>query len=100
MGGGAVLYLVCPIRATETRALRGSGRKPAKEVAVKLIRKRRPSVKSMLGVTKAKKAVKRATGITAVTKPLRAPTNLKRTVNSGRAINPSRLGGFAGSGAC
>ena len=47
---------------------------------MRLVRKRKPSVKTMLGVTKAKKRVKKATGITAATKPLRAPTNLKRRV--------------------
>lgn len=45
---------------------------------VKLFRFRKPSAKTALGVTKAKKKVKKASGITAATKPLRASSNLKR----------------------
>jgi len=37
-------------------------------------------VKTMLGVTKAKKRINRAVGITAVKKPFRAPGNMKRRV--------------------
>ena len=47
---------------------------------MKLFRYRKPSVKTALGITKAKKRIKKATGITAATKPLRAGTNLKRKV--------------------
>lgn len=45
---------------------------------------RKPSLKNVLGITKAKKELKKALGITAATKPLRAETNLKRRVK--RAI--------------
>ena len=46
----------------------------------KLFRYRRPSVKTVLGITKAKRQLKKATGYYAVTKPLRWGTNTKRTV--------------------
>jgi hypothetical protein len=45
----------------------------------KLFRYRRPSVKTVLGITKAKRELKKATGYYAVTKPLRWGTNTKRT---------------------
>ncbi len=41
-------------------------------------RYRRPSVKTMLGITKAKKRFNKAVGITALKKPFRAPGNAKR----------------------
>jgi hypothetical protein len=44
----------------------------------RLIRYRKPSLKTALGVTKAKKKIKKDLGITAATKPLRAKSNLKR----------------------
>lgn len=44
----------------------------------RLFRYRRPSVKTMLGVTKAKKRMNKALGITAVKRPFRAPGNAKR----------------------
>lgn len=47
---------------------------------MKLFRYRKPSLKTMTGVTKANKRIKKATGITAVTKPLRYKTNLERRV--------------------
>ncbi len=47
---------------------------------MRLFRYRRPSVKSMLGVTKAKKRINRQLGITAVKRPFRAPGNFKRRV--------------------
>lgn len=47
---------------------------------MKLFRYRKPSVKTMLGVTKAKKRINKAVGITAVKKPFRAPGNFKRRV--------------------
>ena len=46
----------------------------------RLFRYRRPSVKTMFGVTKAKKRMNRALGITAVKRPFRAPGNYKRRV--------------------
>lgn len=45
---------------------------------MRLFRYRKPSVKTALGVTKAKKRIKRKSGITAATKPLRAASNAKR----------------------
>ncbi|HKV57278.1 MAG TPA: hypothetical protein VJO32_03320 [Ktedonobacteraceae bacterium] len=47
---------------------------------IRLIRYRRPSVKTMLGVTKAKKRLKKQVGITVAMRPLRAPGNMKRRV--------------------
>jgi hypothetical protein len=41
-------------------------------------RYRKPSLKTALGITKAKKRIKRKTGITAATRPLRAASNAKR----------------------
>ena len=46
----------------------------------RIIRYRRPSMKTMLGVTRAKKRFNRAVGITAVKRPFRAPGNYKRRV--------------------
>lgn len=45
---------------------------------MRLIRYRKPSVKTVLGVTKAKKRINRSLGITAVKRPFRAPRNMKR----------------------
>lgn len=47
---------------------------------VRLFRYRRPSVKTLLGVTKAKKRIKKQLGITAAMRPFRAPSNAKRHV--------------------
>lgn len=44
------------------------------------IRYRKPSLKTALGVTKAKRQIKKATGISNVTRVVNAPTNVKRTV--------------------
>lgn len=44
----------------------------------KLFRYRKPSVKTMLGVTKAKRRVKKDMGIYNVTKVTNAPANYKR----------------------
>lgn len=41
-------------------------------------RYRRPSMKTMLGITRAKKRINRQLGITAVKRPFRAPGNAKR----------------------
>lgn len=46
---------------------------------MKLFRYRRPSLNTLLGITKAKKQVKKELGITAALKPFRAWTNAKRT---------------------
>lgn len=43
-----------------------------------LFRYRRPSVKTMLGVTRAKKRLNKELGITAIKRPFRAPGNAKR----------------------
>ena len=45
---------------------------------MKFFRYRRPSWKTILGLTQAKKQVKKALGITALLKPFRWWTNLKR----------------------
>jgi len=42
------------------------------------MRYRRPSLKTALGITKAKKRFNKAVGITAIKKPFRAPGNAKR----------------------
>jgi len=42
------------------------------------MRYRKPSVKTMLGITKAKKRFNKAVGITAIKKPFRAPANMER----------------------
>jgi hypothetical protein len=47
---------------------------------MKFLRYRKPSLKTVLGVTKAKKRLKKDLGITQATKPLRWWTNQKRTV--------------------
>ncbi|MHB8601002.1 MAG: hypothetical protein ACYDER_29885 [Ktedonobacteraceae bacterium] len=41
-------------------------------------RYRRPSLNTMLGITRAKKRMNRQLGITAVRRPFRAPGNMKR----------------------
>lgn len=45
---------------------------------MRFIRYRRPSVNTMLGITRAKKRLNRQLGITAVKRPFRAPGNMKR----------------------
>jgi len=47
---------------------------------VRRFRYRRPSLKTLLGVTKAKKRIKKALGITAALKPFRWWTNTKRRI--------------------
>lgn len=47
---------------------------------MRLFRYRRPSVKTMLGVTRAKKRLNRQLGITAIKRPFRAPGNMQRRV--------------------
>ena len=47
---------------------------------MKLFRYRRPSLKTLLGVTKANKRIKKELGITAVLKPFRWWTNTKRRI--------------------
>ncbi len=45
---------------------------------MKLFRYRRPSLKTILGITKAKERIKKDLGITAILKPFRAWGNTKR----------------------
>jgi hypothetical protein len=47
---------------------------------MKLFRYRRPSLKTLLGVTKAKKRLKKQLGITALLKPVRWWPNKKRQI--------------------
>jgi len=46
--------------------------------SMKLFRYRRPSLSTLLGITKAKKRIKKELGITDAMKPFRARTNAKR----------------------
>jgi len=59
----------------------------------RLFRYRRPSVKTILGVTRAKKRFNRAVGITAVKRPFRAPGNYKRRAlrRAGYYSEPMRM---------
>jgi len=43
-------------------------------------RYRRPSLKTLVGLTQAQRSLKRESGYYALTKPLRAPYNLHRTL--------------------
>ena len=45
----------------------------------RLIRYRKPSLKTTFGVTKSKKKIKKDLGITAAAKPLHAKSNIKRS---------------------
>ena len=47
---------------------------------MKFFRYRRPSLKTLLGITKAKKEIKKELGITEVMKPFRWWTNTKRKI--------------------
>ncbi len=60
---------------------------------MKFFRHRRPSAKTFLGVTKAKKRIKKELGITAALKPVRWWTNQKRSMKRkvGYESNPGRL---------
>ena len=71
---------------------------------MKFFRYRRPSLSTLLGITKAKKRLKKELGITAAMKPFRAWTNAKRRFkrkigyesNAGRLIRDGlpRPGGW------
>lgn len=65
---------------------------------MRLFRYRRPSVKTMLGVTRAKKRINRQLGITAVKRPFRAPGNMKRRVlrRAGYYSEPMKFMRFIG----
>lgn len=60
---------------------------------MKFFRYRRPSLKTVLGITKAKKRVKKALGITALLRPFRWWGNLKQKTKRrlGYYSTPSRL---------
>lgn len=64
----------------------------------RLFRYRRPSVKTMLGVTRAKKRLNRQLGITAIKRPFRAPGNMKRRVlrRAGYYSEPMKFMRFLG----
>ena len=64
---------------------------------MKLFRHRRPSLKTMLGVTKAKKKLKRDLGITKAMKPFRYWTNQKRRLKR-KVGYESRAGRIARNG--
>jgi hypothetical protein len=72
--------------------------KRSKKMPRRIIRYRKPSVKTLLGVTRAKKRFNKAVGITAVKKPFRAPGNFKRRVlrRSGYYSEPMKLFRFIG----
>lgn len=59
---------------------------------MKLMRKRKPSLKTVLGVTKAKRQIKKSLGVYEVTKVINAPKNAERRfkrkigLNSGIAV--------------
>ena len=59
---------------------------------MKLFRYRRPSLKTILGITKAKKRIKKDLGITAALKPFRAWANAKRRFRRRSAMNRKRAG--------
>lgn len=60
---------------------------------MKFFRHRKPSLKTLLGVTKAKKQIKKDLGITRAMKPLRWWTNKQRTIKRrvGYESNAGRL---------
>lgn len=62
------------------------------------MRYRKPSLKSMLGVTRTKKRINRQLGITAIKRPFRAPKNMERRVlrHAGYYSGPMKLGRFLG----
>lgn len=64
----------------------------------RLFRYRRPSAKTMLGVTRAKKRLNRQLGITAIKRPFRAPGNMKRRVlrRAGYYSEPMKFTRFLG----
>ena len=64
----------------------------------RLFRYRRPSLKTVLGVTRAKKRINRQLGITAVKRPFRAPGNMKRRVlgRAGYYSEPMKFMRFMG----
>ncbi|HVX62514.1 MAG TPA: hypothetical protein VHC19_17990 [Pirellulales bacterium] len=71
---------------------------------MKFFRYRRPSLKTLIGVTKAKKRLKKELGITVLMKPVRWLPNQKRRLKRkiGYESNAGRLirGGLPKSGGC
>ena len=65
---------------------------------MKIPRYRKPSVKKILGVTKAKRQIKKATGISNVTRVVNAPTNIKQTAKRkvGYESEPAKVVRFLG----
>ncbi len=65
---------------------------------IRIFRYRRPSINTMLGVTKAKKQVKKDLGITAAMRPFRAPGNMERRVlrHAGYYSGPMKFMRFLG----
>jgi hypothetical protein len=65
---------------------------------MRLFRYRRPSINTMLGVTKAKKRIKKQLGVNAVMAPFRAPKNLERRVlrKAGYYSEPMKFMRFMG----
>lgn len=57
---------------------------------MKIFRHRKPSLKTVLGITKAKKQIKKAAGITDLMKPIRAPGNLVRKVKRKTGYYPAK----------
>jgi hypothetical protein len=64
----------------------------------RLFRYRKPSMKTMLGVTRAKKRFNKAVGITAVKRPFRTPGNYKRRMlrRTGYYSEPMKFMRFIG----
>jgi hypothetical protein len=65
---------------------------------IRIFRYRRPSLKTALGITKAKRRVKKDLGITAAMRPFRAPGNMKRRVlrRAGYYSGPMKFFRFIG----
>ena len=61
-------------------------------ISMKFFRYRRPSLNTLLGITKAKKRIKKELGITEAMKPFRWWTNTKRR-SSGRSATNRIPGG-------
>ena len=53
---------------------------------MKFLRYRRPSLKTLLGITRAKKRIKKELGITDAMKPFRWWTNTKMQVQAGHRL--------------
>jgi uncharacterized membrane protein YeaQ/YmgE (transglycosylase-associated protein family) len=78
IGTIVVAFLGACILLAILHAVTRGGASRSRGVTTRLFRYRNPSLKTMLGVTKAKKRFNNAVGITAVKRPFRAPGNFKR----------------------